>query len=60
MIGSRFGRAGVGLAALALAVLSVSSASSTTADAVAAPLLHPAVSDYAQVSTYPGTDQELF
>src|SRR4051794_1347576 len=51
MIGSRFGRAGVGLAALALAVLSVSSASSTTADAVAAPLLHPAVSDYAQVST---------
>jgi len=51
MIGSRFGRAGVGLAALALAVLSVSSASSTTADAVAAPLLPPAVSDYAQVST---------
>src|SRR3954449_1266218 len=50
MIGSRVGRAGVGLAALALAVLSVSSASSTTADAVAAPLLHPAVSDYAQVS----------
>jgi subtilase family serine protease len=47
----RFGRAGSGLAALALAALSVSAASSTTTAAVAAPLFHPAVSDYAQVST---------
>src|SRR5690242_20433378 len=47
----KLGRAAVGLAALALAVLSVGSASSTTAAATAAPVFHPAVADYAQLST---------
>jgi subtilase family serine protease len=62
MLISRFGRAGVGLAALALAALSVSAASSTTTAAVAAPLFHPAVSDYAQVSTSttPPTEAQCF
>src|SRR5215510_9326172 len=50
MLGSRLGRAGIGLAALALAALSVNAASSTTAAVAAAPLFHPNVSDYAQVS----------
>jgi len=62
MLRSWAGRASAGLTALALAALSATAVSTTTTAAVAAPLLHPAVSDYAQVSSSetPPTEAQCF
>src|SRR3954464_9000727 len=51
MLVSTASRAGTALAALALATLSATAVSPPLRAAAAAPLFHPTVSDYAQVST---------